>query len=220
MIKEIEPDTVEKFVVSGFKEANERYCELSGGEWITTRGVESFLAYFVARPFARFFSSKKVSILLEVSKAQLEKNYLRQLRLSGGGDGRSRFDLVLLERDGLYRHAVGVIELKREDPEIYPSGYSKDIKRMAAIVGDCQNLPSFQFSCFAGFVSERKGKKRIENLRASWGRLMRDEADRNNVKVKRFDRLKTPFESDEYLYNGKPCKDSKRYGIIGCVFYR
>lgn len=54
MFKQIKPIQVERLVGGGLIEGNQRYNKLSGGEHVTDRGVESFLAYFVAQPFQDF----------------------------------------------------------------------------------------------------------------------------------------------------------------------
>jgi hypothetical protein len=59
MLKKIKPNQIERFVAEGLVEGNQRYRDLSDGEYVTDRGVEAFLAYFVAQPFQRFFSAKK-----------------------------------------------------------------------------------------------------------------------------------------------------------------
>ena len=184
MFKQIKPNQVERFVGAGLVKGNQRYHKLSG-EYVTDRGVESFLAYFVAQPFRRFFSAKKSCVLLEVSRSELEKKYVGATKLSRRFSPRGRFDIVFLGKagqDGLDHAAIGIIELKREQG--YASGYEKDIKRLASIVGDFRTNKMFQFGCFAGVVSEkRKDKGSIEKQRSEWTAFMKSTAKQSRIKV-------------------------------------
>jgi hypothetical protein len=223
MAKKLSPNNVERFVVNGLVEGNRRYYKLSGGEYLTDRGVESFLAYFVAQPFQKFFSAKDTCILLEVSRGEFAKNYIREMKLSGPPASGSRFDIVLLRKsgkDGLERDAFGVIELKREDPEEYPRGYRKDIKRLASIVGDCRTNKDFQFGCFAGVVCEkREDNGLIEKQRSRWTAFMTRAAKQMGIKVRIFSPLNRQYEFDKSKRNGKVRSGYWRIEVIGCVFY-
>jgi hypothetical protein len=223
MFKQIKPIQVERFVGGGLVEGNTRYHKLSG-EYVTDRGVESFLAYFVAQRFKRFFSPKKTCIRLEVSQSQLEKYYIGATKLSRRFSQRGRFDIVVLGKageDGLDLSAIGIIELKREQG--YPGGYKKDIKRLASIVRDCRTNEKFQFGCFAGVQCEEQGTKHGEQIkkeRSLWTSFMQRTADQMDIQVKPFSPLNDRFKPDKINDNGKPYSSKWRIDVIGCVFYR
>ena len=171
------------------------------------------------------FSAKKSCILLEVSRNDFMKKYIRGTKLSGRHSPGGRFDIVVLgkaDQDGLDRDAIGVIELKREDPEW--GGYKKDIKRLALIVRDCQTNKEFQFGCFAGIVCEKqedKDKVLIEKLRSRWAKFMTMAAKQMGIKVRIFSSLDRPFKFDKFKGdNGKILSGYWRIDVIGCVFYR
>lgn len=237
MGKRITPGLVEKYLTIALKRANKTYCKLSGGEWVSQRGVESFLAYFVAQPFQKFFSSSKACVLLEVSQKDLYDKYLPGVKSprkrKSKGWSSNRFDVVVLRKDGLKRSALGVVELKRDE---FGSGWEKDIKRLASIVMHCRKTKrtntEFQFGCFAAFVAEESNNDKKVNewikmrLKDRWRPFMAATAKRNGIKVRVFKPFEPSFSSDFEPYKWLDHKKNKyvqegqfRYGVIGCVFY-
>ncbi|HZT26197.1 MAG TPA: hypothetical protein VFA57_10880 [Pseudolabrys sp.] len=210
-MKKIRPEQAENFVINALKRANRVYCKLSGGEWVTGRGVESFLGYFVAQPFLKFYRSKDVFVTLEATQSEFKKEFAPKLRW-GKKKSRGRFDIVLWSKRGTKKYALAVIELKREHHSY--GGYKKDIKRVASVVADCQKAGAgLQFGCFAACVSEYKGDEWISrDLKRDWKPLMKREAKRKKIKVRVFQPVLGLFQDWE---------DARvRFSVLGCVFFR
>ena len=150
------PNEIQEAIVSSIKEANREYSRLTGNvEWITDRGVESFLAYFVGRKLKKLVGDSRGNVFIEVSMKEL-KEHLKGRKIIGRPGKHffagNRVDVVMTDKNF---HVVGVVELKRND---FISGWKRDIERVAAVV----RRAGVKFGCFAVFLSEDEGSPCIQ----------------------------------------------------------
>jgi hypothetical protein len=146
------PLMIERTLISSIKYANSEYARLTGGdEWISDRGVESYLAYFVGREFKKLASPLGGKIFLEVSIASLEDDGFRGKKILGRRgrhlNRKNRIDVVLANKKS---KPIGVIELKRD--QLWSSGWKSDIDRIASLVA----RTPVRFGAFGLFLSERE----------------------------------------------------------------
>lgn len=206
---------VERCVVSGVKAANAAYEKISN-EWVSDRGVESLVAYFVARQLHREFSKKgRVNVVLEASIREMEKHYLEKRKIKGFRgrylSPRNRIDITLLRRISAQDwNALGFIELKRNCDF---DGWKNDVKRVAAIVHRCGG-GDLQFGCFAAFGHERQGKGEwLVATEKDVLRFMRAEKTKwSNIRLVPFRRRLSKWVISDF--DGHRC----RYSIFGGVY--
>lgn len=201
---------IKKVLLTSICEANDYYYQMSGGEWITDRGVESFLAYHVSRAFKTRVGSRG-HVMVEISMREL-------LDQVGSLKGRSnlhfkagnRIDVVITDRS---HQPIGVVELKRN---VFTKHWLRDADRISTIM---RRLPRVRFGAFAVLMAESKGDTWLnEQL----------EAIRSHVKKKNKGASEgivfTAFEKTSAWESGKwqnkPWDKPGRYSIAGFIISR
>jgi hypothetical protein len=129
-------------LLTSMSEANEHYSKMTGGEWITERGVESFLAYYVSNAFKNLMGSDGY-VTVEMSMKEL-RNALENKKDSHFKSGE-RIDVVVTDNS---HKPFGVVELKRDE---FVGNWEKDADRILAIMRDFSEI---EFGAFAVFMSE------------------------------------------------------------------
>src|ERR1700688_4519068 len=105
---------IKKVLLTSIQEANKHYYKMSGGEWITDRGVESFLAYHVSKAFKDLVRSQG-HVMVEISMKELFQKLQKNGTLRGRKNPHfklgNRIDVVVTDKS---HEPFGVIELKRD----------------------------------------------------------------------------------------------------------
>ena len=188
-------------VINGISRANNDYFNMSG-EWVSDRGVESFVSSYVAKDIRSNIILNSGRVLLEVSVKDALENYAQRY----GSDRnkfsnlRQRFDIVVLNKnDELY----GVVEIKRDK---YYGNWKKDVERVSEVVRYLQSGQGKVFGCFAGFVVEEDGEDEIEEVFS----MLRKCCLGLKQKEDTLFRLVSDYQKIE--------GDKWRFGILGCLF--
>jgi hypothetical protein len=209
------PRQIEDCIVRAIKSANRAYENLSGGEWVSQRGVESFVAYFVATALAKnFVPRERYAVLMEVSINELERKYVHGKPLRGRrGKGRykgNRVDIVVIERIDEKWHAVGLVELKRNE---FFSQWGSDVKRVSGLIRRYGPSSYLQWGCFAAFACESRAKPWIcRAWKEEWRPFLKKQSDGLNC------HLIKPANTKFKRYEGDD--DAWRFEIVGGVYGR
>jgi hypothetical protein len=128
-------------------EANTHYEMLTGGEWLSDRGVESIVAYHVSKAIKDVLP-KNQYVVPEVTVNQIEKKLSVSLKGRRSIHFRkgNRIDVVLTNSAG---KPFGVIELKRDR---FTSTWKKDADRVVYLL---KTLDDIRIGAFAVFIGER-----------------------------------------------------------------
>jgi hypothetical protein len=139
-------------------EANAHYEMLTGGEWLSDRGVESIVAYHVSKAIKDVLP-KSHYVIPEVTVNQIEKKLSVSLKGRRSTHFRkgNRIDVVLTNNAN---KPFGVVELKRDR---FTSIWKKDADRVVYLVKTLDHIKIGAFAVFIGEKERQSGKSFIHD---------------------------------------------------------
>jgi hypothetical protein len=204
---------LKKVLEHSIVEANAEYEILTGGEWLSDRGVESVVAYHV---------SMAVKNVLPKNHHVIPEGSVRQIQNGGLGvtlKGRksthlragNRIDIVLT--NNAYK-PFGVIELKRDR---FTRNWKKDADRIVYLI---KKLDYIRIGAFAVFIAEKErksGKSFIgDNMPdvTAYLKALRNELQDRKIQCVELGRVTGGVRR---ITSGKPLEGLYRHAVAGFV---
>jgi hypothetical protein len=197
-------------------DANQHYEMLTGGEWMSERGVESVMAYHVGKAIKEALPNSHF-VIPEGTIKQIENgstNAPLKGRRSNHLKKGNRIDIVLTNNSYT---PFGVIELKRDR---FTYNWKRDADRVVYLMRafDC-----IKIGAFAVFIGEEERKSRksfiddnMPDVTAYLDALKDDFCDRD-IRHIQLDHVASGVRR---MSSGRPLKGSHRYAVAGFVLQK
>jgi hypothetical protein len=194
-------------------DANVHYEMLTGGEWLSDRGVESVVAYHVSKAIKEILP-KSQYVILEGTVKQIEEGGLgvplkgrRSIHFRKG----NRIDVVLT--NNVYK-PFGVIELKRDR---FTSNWKKDADRVVYLMRRLDYIKIGAFAVFIGEQERKSGKSFIDDNMpdvTAYLNALNDEFRDRKIHCVELNRVTGNVKR---MLSGKPSKGLHRHAVAGFV---